>query len=122
VFSTLALAMHDVYELIDNKDDYEIIEMIEKESITNSKTLGFDVGYLSSDYSVIADVAIKPMWHPPDFEDMQDIIQQLTKLNKVCLFSTLEDAEEYRRLYLAKPWAEKESYEGQITTVQIGTT
>jgi hypothetical protein len=114
--------MQSVYDLIEDKEKYEIIEFIENEAITNSKTLGFDVGYLAADYSVIADTAIKPTWHPPDFDDMQDIIEHLKKLNEHCLFSTFQDAKDYRELYLTKTWGEKEMYDGQITTIQIRTT
>ena len=114
--------MQSAYALLDNKDNYEIIEFIENEADTNSKTLGFDVGYLASDYSVIADTAIKPTWHPPDFDDMQDIIEHLKKLNEHCLFPTFQDAKNYRELYLTKTWGEKEMYDGQITTIQIRTT
>lgn len=110
-----------IYELIENKADYEIIEFIEKESATNPSTLGYDVGYLASDYSVIADTAIKPTWHPPNFDDMQDIIKHLRQLNEYCLFPTLDQANNYRQLYLSKKWGEKELYEGQITTIQIRT-
>jgi hypothetical protein len=114
--------MQSVYDLIDDKEKYEIIEFIENEAVTNFKTLGFDVGYLAADYSVIADTAIKPTWHPPDFDDMQDIIEHLKKLNEHCLFPTFQDAKDYRELYLTKIWGEKEMYDGQITTIQIRTT
>jgi hypothetical protein len=114
--------MQSVYDIIDKKEKYEIIEFIENETITNSKTLGFDVGYLAADYSVIADTAIKPTWHGPDFDDMHDIIEHLKQLNEHCLFPTLQKAKEYRELYLTKAWGEKEMYDGQITTIQIRTT
>ena len=111
--------MQSVYDLLENKDNYEIIEFFENETETNSKTLGFEVGYLAYDYSVIADTAIKPTWCPPDFDDMQDIIVLLKRLNKHCLFPTLQQATEYRELYLTKAWGDKESYTGQIATIQI---
>jgi hypothetical protein len=120
-FFTLA-DMQSVYDLIDDKEKYEIIQFIENEAIINPKTLGFDVGYLAADYSVIADTGIKPTWHPPDFDDMQDIIKHLKKLNEHCLFPTFQDAKDYRELYLTKTWGEKEMYDGQITTIQILTT
>ncbi len=113
--------IQSVYELIENKGDYEIVEFLENEFEIKSTTLGFDVGYLASDYSVIADTAIKPRWHPPDFDDLQDIIEHLKKLNQYCLFSTLQEAKDYRALYLTKNWVEKETYQGQLTTIQIRT-
>ena len=57
----------------------------------------------------------------PDFDDMNDIIEHLKKLNGKVLFDTFDDAENYRQTYLTKKWAEKEMYEGQITTIQIRT-
>jgi len=114
--------MQSVYDLIDDKEKYEIVEFIENETTTNSKTLGFDVGYLAADYLVIADTAIKPTWHGPDFDDMQDIVEHLKQLNEHCLFPTLQQANSYRELYLTKSWGEKEMYEGQFTTIQIRTT
>lgn len=114
--------MQSVFDLIENKDHYELIEYLECESEIKPTTLGFDVGYLAADYSVIADTAIKPMWHPPDFDDIQDIVEHLKKLNEHCLFSTLRHAKDFRKLYLTKDWGEKEMYDGQITTIQVRKT
>lgn len=111
--------MLEVFGLLESKDDYEIIQFLENEPNTTLHTLGFDIGYLATDYSVIADTAIKPIWHPPDFEDMGDIIEHLRKLNVNCLFSTFQDAKDYRECYLAKKWGEKETFEGQITVIQV---
>ena len=61
------------------------------------------------------------MWHPPDFDDMDDITEHLRKLNEHCLFDKLTDATAYRELYLTKEWGEKEMSEGQITIIQIRT-
>ncbi len=112
--------MLDVYELIKNKTDFEVLEIIESEEQTTNKTLGFDVGYIGGDFfSAIADVAIKPRWHPPNLDDMKDIIVHLKKLNQHCLFPSLQKAKDYRTLYLTKSWAEEEAYDGKITTIQI---
>ena len=114
--------MQKVFELINNKQDYEILEISEHKEIVSTKTLGFDIGYIGGDFfSAIADVAIKPMWHPPNFDDMEDIQQQLTRLNKFCLFDTYEQASLYRQIYLTKEWGEKEMTDGQITIIQIET-
>ena len=61
------------------------------------------------------------MWHPPDFEDMEDIIKLLKRLNKYCLFDIFSDAKEYREIYLKKEWGEKEMSEGRITIIQLRT-
>lgn len=112
----------NVYDLIENKADYEILEIIENEVETVDKTIGFDIGYIGGDFfSTIADTAIKPLWHPPDFDDMSDIIEQLKLLNDYCLFDDYTKAKAFRELYLTKEWGEKEMYEGQITIIQIRT-
>jgi hypothetical protein len=112
-----------VYDLIENRADYEILEIIENEVEITDKTIGFDIGYIGGDFfSAIADTAIKPMWHPPDFDDMSDITEPLRKLNEYCLFDNFTNAKTFRELYLAKEWAEKEMYEGQITIIQIRIT
>jgi len=112
--------MQEVFGLLENKQDYEILEISENKETVSDKTFGFDIGYIGGDFfSAIADVAIKPMWHPPDFDDMEDIKQQLKQLNKFCLFDTYEQAGLYRQTYLAKEWSEKEMSDGQITIIQI---
>lgn len=108
-----------VFALLEDREEYEIIEIKENEAIVNERTLGFDVGYLGGDFSAIADTAITPTWCPPDFADMDDVIGQLKKLNDDCLFNSLEEAKAYRQLYLSKQWADKESYEGQTTIMQV---
>jgi len=114
--------MQNIYKLIDNKTDYEILEIIQNEEVTTDRTIGFDIGYIGGDFfSAIADTAIKPMWHPPDFDDINDIIKHLKKLNDNVLFDTFEEAKIYRQAYLSKEWAEKEMYEGQIIIIQIRT-
>ena len=114
--------MQDVFELIGNKRDYEILRISENKKTVSSKTIGFDIGYIGGDFfSAIADVAIKPLWHPPDFDDMEDIVQHLKCLNQFCLFDTYEKAKAYRKTYLSKAWGEKEMSEGQLTTIQIET-
>ena len=114
--------MQNIYKLIDNKTDFEILEIIQNEEEMTDKTIGFDIGYIGGDFfSAIADTAIKPFGHPPDFDNMIDIVEHLKKLNDNVLFDNFKDAEMYRQTYLSKEWAEKEMYEGQITTIQIRT-
>ncbi len=112
--------MQNVFEFITNKQDYEILKISENKETLSNKTLGFDIGYIGGDFfSAIADVAIKPLWHPPDFDDMEDIVQHLKCLNQFCLFDTYEKAKAYRQTYLSKKWGEKEMSDGQITIIQI---
>jgi hypothetical protein len=114
--------MQEVFELIDNKQDYEILKISENKETVSGKTIGFDIGYIGGDFfSAIADVATKPLWHPPDFDDMEDVVQHLKCLNQFCLFDTYEKAKTYRQTYLSKAWGEKEMSEAQITIIQIET-
>ena len=111
--------LNSVFELIENQQDYERIEICENFVDIDTSTLGFDVGYWAADYSVIADTAIKPMWHPPNFGDMANILEHMKLLNSHCLFTSYEQAKQYRETYLTKEWGEKEGYEGEITIIQV---
>jgi hypothetical protein len=111
---------HGVYSLIENKEEYEIIGISdEKETVT--KTLGFDIGTWWTSYSLIADTFITPLWHPPDFNDFNDIIKIGKRLNKNCLFDKHDDAEEFLRIYLIKDWGEKEMSTGQFKIHKISS-
>jgi len=103
--------LNSVFELLGNSTRFEKIETISglKEVLPNS--YGFDIGYWCGDFSIIADTAIKPTWHPPDFDDMKDIVLQLKKLNQYCLFDNYQDAVDYKDIYLSKKWAEENWYE-----------
>jgi len=105
------IEMSSVFELLDDKTKFEKIEVLLDCRESLPKSFGFDIGYWSGDFSIIADTAIKPMWHPPDFDDMDDVILQLKKLNEWCLFDTYKDALAYKEIYLSKKWAEENWYE-----------
>ena len=100
-----------VFELLDDKTKFEKIETILDQREMLPKSYGFDIGYWCGDFSIIADTAIKPTWHPPDFDDMNDIVLQLKKLNRYCLFDNFKDALYYKEIYLSKKWAEENWYE-----------
>jgi hypothetical protein len=102
-----------VFELLDSKTDFEIIE-ISDEQETTAKTLGFDIGTWSTSYSLIADTFIIPMWHPPDFNDCNDIVEIGRRLNKNNLFDNYADASAFLKVYLTKSWGEKEMTDGQF--------
>lgn len=110
----------EVFRLIENKNDYEIIEIAdEKESGTN--ILGFDIGTWWTSYSIIADTFIAPLWHPPDFNDFDDIVRIGKRLNKFCLFDNHADANDFLKLYLTKDWGEKEMTPGQFKIYKISS-
>lgn len=110
----------EVHRLIENKDEYEIIEISDKKE-PDTKTLGFDIGTWWTSYSLIADTFVIPMWHPPDFNDFDDIIRIGQRLNKLCLFDKYEDAIDFLEIYLSKAWGEKEMTPGQFKTHKISS-
>jgi hypothetical protein len=110
----------EVHRLIENKDDYEIIEISDKTE-ADTKTLGFDIGTWWTSYSLIADTFVIPMWHPPDFNDFDDIIRIGQRLNKFCLFDKYEDAVYFLEIYLSKAWGEKEMTPGQFKIHKISS-
>ncbi len=106
------------YNLIDNKVDFEIIE-VSSEKENSEKTLGFDIGTWWSSYSIIADTFVIPMWHPPNFDNFDDILEIARRLNKHCLFDKYDDAGKFLQTYLTKDWGEKEMTPGQFKICQI---
>lgn len=102
---------NSVFELLDDNRKFEKIETIIDQREILPKSYGFDIGYWCGDFSIIADTAIKPTWHPPDFNDMDDVVFQLNKLNQYCLFDNFKDANDYKEIYLSKKWAEENWYE-----------
>ncbi len=99
----------EVYALLDQKDNYEIVHLKRFVQDTNSNTLGFDIGYWGGDhFSLICDVAVMPMWHPPLEEDYNEIAPWLKLLNLNVLFDNYNDAQQFKVYYKTKKWAEHE--------------
>jgi hypothetical protein len=109
-----------VYRLIEDREDYEIIE-ISDEKENDAKTLGFDIGTWWTSYSLIADTFIIPMWHPPDFNNFDDIAKFGKQLNKFCLFDKHKHANDFLDMYLSKAWGEKEITPGQFKILKISS-
>ena len=97
--------------MVDKKSNYEIIEVLFDTPEVTDKTLGFDIGNNFGDYSIIADTAVIPLWHPPDFDDYNDIKELLRKLNINCLFSIYSLAQKYLETYNNKTWGEKDDFD-----------
>jgi hypothetical protein len=104
---------NSVFDLLDDKTKFEKIETSLDQRKSLPESYGFDIGYWCGDFSIIADTAIKPTWHPPDFDDMDDIVLQLKKLNQYCLFDNYKDALDYKEIYLSKKWAEENWHENE---------
>jgi hypothetical protein len=99
-----------VYDLLENKNNYEIIELKRKKFNSDETFLGFDIGYWGSDhFSIISDTMIAPQWHAPDPEDFNTLFLFAKRLNKNLLFKTEKDAMEFRKYYLKTKWAETDS-------------
>jgi hypothetical protein len=110
----------EVFRLIENKVDYEIIEISDKTE-TDANILGFDIGDWWTSYSLIADTFVIPIWHPPDFRDFEDIVREGQRLNQYCLFNSYEDADSFLKTYLTKNWGEKELTRGQFKIYKISS-
>ena len=109
-----------VYDVLDHKDQYEIIKVYRNEYTSSSITLGFDIGYWGGDhFSLIADTIITPMWHVPIREDFEELRQSLKDLNNNLLFKSYLEAEKFREYYRKKIWAETEFYEGEFCIIKI---
>lgn len=122
LLSSLDLAL-EVYKLLKKPDDYEIV-FLSRQQVNSTKemrTLGFDIGYWGGDhFSLIGDTVIYPLWHPPEPQDFDELAEKLQTLNEYALFPTREAAEEFRKYYMTKIWAEKESFPGQFCIIEIG--
>lgn len=111
----------EVYTLLDNSDEYEIVVVAREPLEANIKSLGFDIGYWGGDhFSLICDSIIMPVWHPPDPADFNELGEKLQGLNEHVLFQTWAEAEKFRSYYVTKPWAEMETAPGQFCIIQIG--
>jgi len=116
-----------IYNLIENKNEYEIIEVMRNNYTVTDKLLGFDIGYWGGDhFSIISDIIITPQWHPADPEDFKEIIYYANKLNQNILFKNENDALEYLKYYRTKKWAEtdapNENEESEFYIIQINKT
>jgi hypothetical protein len=119
---TLAEAQ-TIVALTDVPADWEIIRLARNELGPTLTTLGFDVGYWCGDhFSLIADTIVMPRWHPPATGDFAVLRNALKRLNQHVLFDTPEAADEYRRWYKSRPWAESESAEGQFCVIRVDRT
>lgn len=112
----------EVYNLLegDSRDQYEIIRLTRNNEVSIEDTLGYDVGYWSGDYfSIICDTSITPLWHPPAFEDIEELAQQLNLLNRSLLFNTKDEAKKFREYYRSKSWAETEFKKDEFCIIRV---
>ncbi len=111
----------EVYLLLDDPDEYEIVIMSREPLGTDIRSLGFDIGYWGGDhFSLICDSVIMPVWHPPDPTDFNELADKLKGVNEHVLFQTCAEAEKFRSYYMTKRWAESETVPGEFCIIQIG--
>lgn len=113
----------EIYGLLDEPKSWEIIEVLQSDFRLDSRTFGFDVGYWRSDhFSLIADTAICPTWHPPAPRDWDELSNRLRHLNNHALFESVAEAEEFRTYYRSKEWAETEDVPGEFAVIEVRGT
>ena len=109
-----------VYRLLEQPDAYEIVYVERAGLTTTAPTLGYDIGYWGDDhFSIICDVAVTPLWHPPSPSDFPEISRLLRTLNANLLFASLSDAHDYLNRYRQWSWAEEESEAGELAVIGV---
>jgi hypothetical protein len=110
----------EIFNLLDNPREWEIIHVRCENFRSNSKTLGFDVGYWGSDhFSLIADTTLLPRWHPPIPEDFHELSRELSGLNSNLLFTDPDSAIRFRQFYKSKSWAETDVTGDEFQVIQV---
>jgi hypothetical protein len=110
----------EVYALLEKPSMWEILEVRRRIFQPGPQTLGFDLGYWAGDhFSAIADLAITPRWHPAPAGERPELARKLKVLNGNLLFPSAAEAALFRKDYVSKQWAEKESAEGEIDVIQV---
>lgn len=110
----------EIFDLLDNPPEWEIIHVRCEDFRPSRKTLGFDVGYWrTGKFSLIMDTALMPCWHPPIPEDFQELARELSGLNSNLLFNDPVSADRFREYYRSKLWAESEAPEGDFFIIQV---
>ena len=108
------------YTKIVNKNRYDIIQDRKDTFEDNNNILGFDIGYWNGDhFSLIADTIVIPTWHGPLEDDYNELKNKLKVLNKNLLFKTFKEAEDFKKYYKSKSWAETEDIEGEFCIIQV---
>ncbi len=99
------------WELLDNKDDYEIIFARKDNDKTPtppySTLLGWDAADFDGDsFSCICDALFLPKWHGSDKEGIL-FSKHFDSLNANGIFDSREEAYDYLKYYLSFDWTER---------------
>lgn len=101
-------AMH-VRSFLEDAAAFDLIEVALYPFRTSRPSIGFDVGWWgSSNFSIICDAVVWPIWHPPPAEAVPALVDALSDLNDAVLFADPRAAERYREVYRTQAWAEDE--------------
>lgn len=110
----------EIRELSDDPSRYEVLRVTRRTGDVTEGTLGFDVGYWGSDhFSALCDAMMMPRWHGAPLEAFEALRAWSAKLTPAQLFTTAENAGDFRTWYLAQPWAELEGYPGEIEVIRV---
>ncbi|MCE5184507.1 MAG: hypothetical protein LLF76_00075 [Planctomycetaceae bacterium] len=112
--------VRDILSYIEDTSFFEVIFIRRDIFNFNANTLGFDIGYVEDDqFSIIADLAVTPQWHPSDPADDTEILEYFENLNENVLFKDVSSAERFLNYYRTRPWAETEEPSGQFYPIQV---
>jgi len=101
---------------------YEMVELCTGAEYPQN-LLGFDVGYWGGgNFSILCDVVVWPVWHPPTRDMLPLPAQAFRELNAHCLFPTQRGAETYLGLVQATVMGRNEAEPGEFTVIGVGST
>jgi hypothetical protein len=123
VLDDLADAM-ELYFLLDDPSQWEIIHVSRADSLYTETTLGYDIGHWNAlHFSLIGDIVAIPFWfhtfHTPPREDYAELNQELSRLNEHLLFASINDADSFRSYYKSKSWAEEECAGEEFDIIRV---
>jgi hypothetical protein len=110
----------EVFELVGDKDRFEIIRVSRTLMERTAETIGYDIGYWGGDcFSAISDSVVLPMWHGAPKSSFELLLPFVELLNQNLLFESVTAARSFREFYLSQEWAETEMSENQICVQRI---
>jgi hypothetical protein len=119
IVETLTRA-HVLLSNVSDSSQYEVVYVEYGQFSDGHQTIGFDVGYWGGDhFSLVADTAITPRWHPPPPEAFGTLAKHLSVVNESVLFSSANDAMAFSVFYRSQDWAETEFEEGQFAIIRV---
>ena len=105
--------------LVDRPENYEIVRLSGDE-FSEGPMLGYDVGYWGGgNYSILCDSVNWPMWHSPDPEAYDLLLEHLASLNAHMLFADRAAAERFRSFCVTQTWAETEDPPSEFCVIRI---